>query len=133
MSSPEIPKENPRKLLRNVALFMAVTGGIASVGMTLYTGRKNPSALLMVMFAVWVLSPFAALLYVQSISKRWTAAARTLLYWLTLVTTAVSLAAYSGIWTPPGTHTAFVFLVIPFLSLAMIGIALFLLSNHKSS
>lgn len=122
LSSPEVTRE--KSLLRMIALVAVYTGAIGSLGLTLYTGRKNPSILLMLLFAVWVLSPFAVLLIANLISRQWTVMTRTAMYCLMFVISAVSLAGYSGLWTPPGTHTAFVFMVIPLLSWVLIAVVI---------
>lgn len=122
MSSPKTGNE--KSPLSTIALVAVYVGAIGSVGLTLYTGRKNPSIVLMLLFAVWGLSPFAVLLIANLISRQWTSVTRVAMYSLMIVIPAVSLAAYSGVWTPPGTHTAFVFLVIPFLSLVLISVVI---------
>lgn len=48
-------------LLRAVALIAVVAGAGGSIGLMLWAGHRNPSRLLIVLFAIWVLSPFVAL------------------------------------------------------------------------
>jgi hypothetical protein len=120
ISNSEFTREKSRDTLRTIALTVVMAGAIGSLGLMLYTGRKNPSVILMLMFAVWVLSPFGALLVANFISRQWTTLTNTALSCLMLVVTAISWVTYSGIWTPPGRHTAFVFLVIPLLSWVLI-------------
>ena len=58
-------------LLRAAALIAVLAGAAGSVGLMLHAGRHNASRILLALFALWVLSPFMALLLVNVISKRW--------------------------------------------------------------
>jgi len=89
-------------------------GAVGSIGLTLYAGRQNPSNLLMVAFAVWVLSPFVLIILVDSASTRWPFLARPVLNGATLAVTAISLVAYAArVLRPPQAQAAFVFVVVP--------------------
>ena len=55
------PDEGILGLLRAVALIEVVAGAVGSVGLTLRAGQRSPR-LLLVLFTIWVLSPFVALL-----------------------------------------------------------------------
>jgi hypothetical protein len=100
-------------LLRAVALIAIVAGAVGSVGLMLRAGR-NPPRLLLAGFVVWVLSPFAALAWAHSASKRWAAVTRAALDCVTLVITLGSLAIYGGLVAPPtGSRPAFVFVAVP--------------------
>ena len=57
--------------LRASARVAVLIGAVGSVGLTLYAGRQNPSNLLLVAFAIWVLSPFVLIILVDSASMRW--------------------------------------------------------------
>jgi hypothetical protein len=122
-------------ILRIVALLAVLTGAGCSLGMMLYAGRKNDSVLLIAIFVIWVLAPFIALLVTIFISKRWSVQTRTRLYMLTLILTAGSLLGYSGVFSPPGTKTAFVFLVIPLILWVVMAIVIttFLLKERRLS
>src|SRR5438105_15138829 len=82
--------------LRTAALILALAGAAGSVGLTLFQGRRNPSLLLMGMFAVWVLSPFVALVVSIQSSKAWTFPTRIVLWGVTLTITIGSLAVYAS-------------------------------------
>jgi hypothetical protein len=112
--------------LRTIAVIILVAGSAGSLALMLYTGRKNPSILLLVVFALWVLSPFAALLAANIASKRWSAFSRVALYWLIIILSLGSLLSYNGTFSPPGTKAAFVFLVVPLISWLLVGIVLLL-------
>src|ERR1035438_2811719 len=101
-------------LLRAAALIAVLAGAVGSVGLMLHAGRRNPSRILLVLFALWVLSPFAALVLGNMFSKRWLVPARAALYSVMLVLTMASLAIYGVVALgPPRAKTAFVFLVVP--------------------
>jgi lysylphosphatidylglycerol synthetase-like protein (DUF2156 family) len=101
-------------LLRAVALTAVVAGAGGSVGLMLWIGRRNPSRLLLVLFAVWVVAPFIALLLANTFSKRWSVITRATLYSVMLVLTLSSLAIYGNVvLRPPRSTPAFVFVVVP--------------------
>ena len=100
-------------LLRVVALISVVAGAAGSVGLMLRAGRSTPR-LLLVLFVIWVLSPFVALAWANLVSKRWSVLTRATLYCVTLVITLGSLTIYGDIVLPPaGSPRAFVFVVVP--------------------
>jgi hypothetical protein len=84
-----------RGVLPAVALGGAVIGAIGAVGLTTYAGVRVGSPLaLRLLFAVWVLSPFAAILTGYAISASWRPSMRVALYTITLITAAGSSLAY---------------------------------------
>ncbi len=101
-------------LLRAVALIAVVAGAGGSVGLMLRAGQRTPRFLL-VLFTIWVLSPFVALLWANMVSKRWSVVTRATLYGVTLVVTLGSLAIYSELVVvrPPGSANAFLFVAVP--------------------
>ena len=106
-------------------LLAIVIGGVGSVFLTLYTGRRNPSALLMAVFAIWVLLPFVALAAADAMSTNWSALTRTVLYALMFVTAIDTLGTYGYVaFGPPRPQPAFWFLVVPPASLLLIAILL---------
>src|SRR5713226_7675945 len=78
--------------LRAAALIAVLAGAVGSVGLMLYVGRRNDSRILLVLFALWVLSPFMVLVLVNVVSKRWSVFTRATLYSVMLVLTLGSLA-----------------------------------------
>jgi hypothetical protein len=119
-------------ILRTIALVVVVVGAVSSLGVMLHAGRNNPSILLIALFVIWVLSPSVALLVANTVSKRWSVLARRTLYSLMLFVTFGSLVSYSGALTPPGTKTAFLFLVVPLLSWILMVIAYFIVNFRKT-
>ena len=101
-------------VLRATALIALLAGAAGSVAFMLRAGHRNPSRLLLVLFAMWVLSPFVALLFAIFVSKHWSAFTRATLYGVMLVLTVSSLAIYGDVaFGPPRTKTAFAFVVFP--------------------
>ena len=96
-------------MLRILALVATLAGAGGSVGFMLLAGRHNPSILLLALFTIWVLSPFAAILVAYRLSL-----ARVAVYCAALVISLVSLAIYGYVALgPPRAQTAFAFVVTP--------------------
>jgi len=109
--------------LRVAGLIALLVGAAGSVGLMLYAGRHNDTRLLLVLFAIWVLSPFVALVLAYLLSKSWSVLTRATLYSVMLVLTLASLAIYADIALgPPRAKTAFVFVVVPPASWLLIAI-----------
>ena len=109
--------------LRAAALIAVLVGAVGSVGLMLYVGRRNDSRILLVLFVLWVLSPFMVLVLANVVSKRWSVLTRATLYSVMLVLTLGSLAIYGDVaFGPPRVKTAFVFVVVPPASWLLIAI-----------
>jgi hypothetical protein len=80
----------------------------------LRAGQRTPRFLL-VLFTIWVLSPFVALAWANVVSTLWAVLTRAALYGVTLVITLGSLAIYGDVVVvaPPGSAKAFDFVVVP--------------------
>ena len=109
-------------LVRRVTFIVMLTGALGSLGLTLQAGRSNHSILLVMLFGIWVLSPFMGLAVAYILSNRWSGLTRNVLYLLATILTIVSLLIYGGIWTPAGMKHAFVFLILPVLSWLLLAI-----------
>ncbi len=108
--------------MRTVGLIAVVVGAAGSVTMMLRTGSRNPSSVLMLMFAVWVLSPFVALALADAVSARWSATTRTAIHVMMLLLAAATLAAYAGLLAmPAGSKPAFPYLIVPLASWLLLG------------
>ena len=103
------------KLFRVIALAVWAIGAGVSVNLTLYAGQSNKSVLLVALFVVWVLSPFAAMLAAHVFFRRRPPAVKITVYCLMLVTTFVSILAYSNTLNPFAGKPAAVFLIVPLL------------------
>ena len=111
-------------LLRAAALIAVLAGAAGSFGLMLHAGRLNDSRILLVLFTIWVLSPFVALVLADVVSKRWSVLTRATLHSVMLVLTLASLAIYGDVALgPPRAKTAFVFVVVPPASWLLIAIA----------
>ena len=119
------------KSMRIVALIVLLIGVIGSFCLVIYNGRNNKSILLISLFVAWVLSPFIALFIADKVSNRWTDSICKTLYIIILALTLVSLLSYSGLLSPAGTKTAFVFLVVPLISWVVIAVFI-LIARSKS-
>jgi len=111
------------RLLRTTALISVWAGAGGSFGLMLYAGRNNDYLVLMILFTVWVLAPFIALIFANLAYKRWSVLARTALYRVMLVIALGSLAIYiEDALGPQGARGAFVFVAVPLGSLLLIAI-----------
>jgi len=99
--------------LRVVALIALGVGAVGSVGLMLGVGHRNPSRVLLVLFAIWDLSPFLALVLADIVSKRWPVLTRATLYAVMVILALGSLAFYGYVLLRPRPQPAFVFLVVP--------------------
>jgi phosphate/sulfate permease len=118
------PEDGFLDLLRVAAVIAVLAGAGSSVGLMLHAGRHNDSRILLVLFAIWVLSPFMALVLANVVSKRWSVLRRATLYSVTLVLTFGSLAIYGDVALgPPRAKPAFVFVVVPLASWLFISLA----------
>jgi hypothetical protein len=101
------------KFLRIAALIAILIGAVGSLVLMFSAGRNQKSVILIALFTIWDVSPFAGLFAADMVSKSWSHAVRVSIYCLMFVLTAVSLVAYSGFLKPPNTANAFMFLVVP--------------------
>jgi hypothetical protein len=100
-------------LLHGAALIAVLAGAVGSVGFLLRAGRRTPR-LLLVLFVLWVLSPFMALVWANLVSKRWSVVTRATLYTVMLVLTLGSLAIYGAVALGLSrAKPAVVFLLVP--------------------
>src|SRR5260370_34445122 len=100
-------------VLRTAARIGLLAGATGSFAFMLRVGRHNPSRILIILFSVWVLAPFAASIF----SMRWAAFSRTPLYIVMLVMALGSPAIYGYVaYGPPRPQPAFAFLAVPFVS-----------------
>jgi hypothetical protein len=103
-------------------MIVVLGGAGGSIALMLRVGRRNSSQMLLVLFGIWVLSPFVALVFANLISKRWPVLTQTMLYSVMLVLTLGSLGIYANVaFGAPRAKPAFVFLVVPLASWLLIG------------
>jgi hypothetical protein len=106
-------------------------GGGRGVGLMLHAGRRKHSPrLLLALFAIWVLSPFVALIFANIASKGWSVITRATLYSVMLVLTLGSLAIYGDVALAPLTaKTVPVFVIVPPASWLLIAIVVPIAAN----
>ena len=120
--------------LRSVALVSLVVGATSSLVFMFRAAQHTPGFLL-VLFTIWVLSPFVALLWAITVSQPWSVVTRATLYCVTITVTLGSLAIYGELVhvRPAGSANAFLFVAVPLASLVFItiivGIAAFISSR----
>ena len=101
---------------RATALVAAAVGGAGSVAYLLQAGSRNSSLiLLVVLFSLWVLSPFIALVWAILRAERFTETVRSTLYGLTIVIALASLAIYGRVidLKPDDSPNTFLFVAVP--------------------
>ena len=82
-------------MLRPTALITCGIGLVGSVAFMLYAGKRVGSpSLLIVLFTLWVVSPFALLALAIVASKRWADLTRVTLYSVTPIVSAATLVIY---------------------------------------
>jgi len=108
------PESGLLGILRGAALVAVVAGAVGSEVLMLRAGRSSPR-LLLVLFTIWVLSPFVGLLWANLVSRRWSVVTRVTLYCVTFVVALGSLAIYSELIVPKpqGAANAFLWVVVP--------------------
>jgi hypothetical protein len=118
--------------LRAAASLSSQIAAVVSVAFMLRAGHRNPSVLLLVLMAIWVVAPFVALLWAIHISNRWQEFSRKLLYVLTLFIAAGALATYTiDALGPPRVKAATVFVAVPMASWILSGIAVFVIRLRR--
>jgi hypothetical protein len=107
---------NKGDMFRKIAMGTAIAGALGSLFLTLTAGQNNKSVILVLLFCLWVLSPFTAMIAATTASKGRTSLTRQSLYISIILITVFSIIGYSGILKIPGAKHAFIFLALPFLS-----------------
>jgi len=122
-ASQEKPEGKLFRSLQTVALIALVVGTIGSLAIMFREGQDTPRFML-VLFTIWVLSPFAALFWANMVSKRWSVVTRATLYCVMLIVALGSLAIYSELIDvrPARSANAFLFVTVPPLSLLFVAI-----------
>jgi hypothetical protein len=113
-------------MLRKVALVFTSAAAIASLAFMFVVGRRQKSAILILLFTVWVLSPFAAVLLGSSaISKRRAGFEQKVFAGLASVVSLVSVGIYASVALgPPRPQPASFFLLVPAASWVVIVIVI---------
>jgi hypothetical protein len=120
-----------QNILRATALTTLFVGTIGSLYFMLKVGSNQKSIILVVLFTVWVMSPFVGLFVATLLNKLQSGIINSRYYLTMIVLSIVSLIAYSGILTPTQTKPAFTFLVVPFLSWLIILTIIFITKRQN--
>jgi len=112
--------------LRGAALIAVVVGAVGTIFFMLRVGHNYSRIfLLLILFAIWDVSPFVALGLASKVSDRWPVLTRGTLYVLALIITLGSLAIYGRVALgPPRPQPAAAFLVVPLVSWLLIATVL---------
>jgi hypothetical protein len=121
MTSDASPGSSDGFFLRTLSLVVVAAGAVGSIALMLRAGQRTPR-LLLVLFIIWVLSPFVALVWANNASKRWTAVTRAAVYCVTLVVALGSLMVYGELvdLRPAGSANAFLWVAVPPASLVFL-------------
>jgi len=107
-----------------MGLSALLAGAVGSLALLIRAGQRAPRLLLLLM-AIWMLSPFIVLLLAGVLSKRWSLLTRATLYCLMLVVTLGSLTIYGDdALRPRKAQAAFVYVAVPPASCLFVAIAL---------
>ena len=108
--------------LRAMALIALLAGAVGSIGLWFHASQ-HPPLLIVVLFVIWVLSPFVVLVLAHLISKRWSVLTRATLYSVMLVVTLGSLAIYGyDALRPRKEQPAFWYVLVPLVAWLLIAI-----------
>ena len=108
--------------LRAAGLIAVLAGAVGSIGLWFHESQ-HPPLLIVVLFVIWVLSPFVALVLANVVSKRWSLLTRATLYSVMLVVTFGSLAIYGyDAWRPRKAQAAFWYVLVPPASWLLIAV-----------
>ena len=106
--------------LRAAALVAVLAGAAGSIGLWFYVSQ-HPPLLIVVLFVIWVLSPFVGLVLAYVVSQRWSVLTRATLYSVMLVVTLGSLAIYGyDAVRPRKAQAAFWYVLVPPVSWLLI-------------
>jgi len=133
--SAKVMKSRPAAdVLRRAALLFVLAGGISSLALTFWMGRRNSSPVLVLLFLGWVASPFVALHQAHRVAGAWTAARQKNTYKLMFLVSVGSVFVCA--WVVLQTHLAKPagpFLIVPLASWFLIAAGLWIGSRIQPS
>ncbi|HEY8734784.1 MAG TPA: hypothetical protein VIL90_09480 [Puia sp.] len=127
----DLTRNDKLDMLRIISLVVVTAASLASLIFTIRAGHRNKSVILILLFAIWVLSPFVTMAVAGVASVCWSNINRVRLYILMTLMSLISLAAYSGVLIPYGAKPAFVFLIGPLLSWVILTVIFLLVRFSK--
>ena len=100
--------------MRVAAVIAASIGGAGSVTF-MVRASQHPPRVLLVLFTLWVVSPFLVLAWANVVSRRWSVVVRAMICGVTFVVAVCSLLVYGGVVDvrPAGSANAFLFTIVP--------------------
>lgn len=102
-----------RDPFRRVARTALAIGAAGSLALMLYAGRHNPSIGLILLFAGWVSSPFAALAIAERWARHWLPVLRAAFYGVMFAVAIGSLLVYVFDALRPRPQAAFFYVLVP--------------------
>ena len=122
--SQTTPPRGSTDPLDAAALVAALAGAAGSLALLLRAGRRSP-LVVMVLMATWVVAPFIVLLLALVRASRWPALVRRTLSIATILLALASVAIYANDGLrPEGKPPAFLFVLLPPLSMVVIAASL---------
>ena len=123
MTETQLPPDDAVSAPLRAAAGLALLAGAAASLAFLFHASHNRQPVLLAMFVVWVLSPFAVLALAHFAAAVWTASSQTGLYKGTVSVALGTLLVYGyDAWRPRKAQPAFVFVVVPLVSWVVIAI-----------
>jgi hypothetical protein len=109
--------------LRKLAIGAAVLGAAGSLGLLLRAAER-PSRPVLVVMSVWVVSPFVLFAVAETVRTRWSSSVHATFDTATVILTAAMLIFYAvpGL-KPPNTAAAFLFVLLPPVSVVLTVVA----------
>jgi predicted membrane channel-forming protein YqfA (hemolysin III family) len=109
--------------MRTIAFLALIAGAAGSVGLLLHA-KQHPPPLLIVLFVIWVLAPFACFGVAYKVSTPWPSGTQATLYIAIVFVALASLLVYGDDALHHRTpHPAFVYVAVPPVSGLLAAIA----------
>ena len=110
--------------LRAAAFVAVILGAVGSIGLWIHATRHPPLAII-VLFVIWVLSPFVLLGISHAVAKRWAPGTQTALYLVMLFVSLGSILIYADDAIAHRTaHPAAVYVVVPAVAWVVSAVAI---------
>lgn len=119
------------KVLRTVGYVLLMASVAGSLYYMLESGRNQKSTILILLFIMWVSSPFIGLAIINYVSRTWQVTKQLILVALTVLISVGSLVFYSRLISLPNVRPAFIFLVVPLASWIIIAVDVLIIRAIK--
>lgn len=113
-------RSSNKNLLAIAAPVLTVMSAMASLYFMAIAGRRQQSIFLIAVFTLWVMAPFAGMLWINKASQNWPLRRRNQFCLMMVFISISSVIAYSLGIRPQDAKPAFTYLVFPSLSWALI-------------